>query len=194
MSTSDGNFVPPLGQRSLTPNVIAPDGSEIRFSVDASQGATKSSVVEVTLAPGEVTRPVRHQRLRRFGTFWKGQDRFGGAHLEFRRRLLLQSLYLPVTHWLSQPVGPSNSPQTPPHRSASCATQHHPGREKTRQCLWSTAGWVMRRFRGIVCPGSHGNLTINFLESYTRIYKRICLKARKGSSSLPAEQSEPGLV
>ena len=63
MSASDGNLVPPLGQRSLTPNVIAPDGSEIRFSVDASQGATKSSVVEVTLAPGEVTRPVRHQTV-----------------------------------------------------------------------------------------------------------------------------------
>jgi mannose-6-phosphate isomerase-like protein (cupin superfamily) len=63
MSASDGNSVPPLGQRSSTPNIIAPDGSEIRFLVDASQGVTKSTLVEVTLAPGEVTRPVRHQTV-----------------------------------------------------------------------------------------------------------------------------------
>jgi len=63
MSATDGNAVPPLGHRNPTPDVTAPDGSEIRLLVDTSQGATKSSLVEVTLAPGEVTRPVKHRTV-----------------------------------------------------------------------------------------------------------------------------------
>ncbi len=63
MSDSDGNAVPTLGHRSPTPDVIAPDGSEIRLLVGTDQGATNSSLVEVTLAPGEVTRPVKHRTV-----------------------------------------------------------------------------------------------------------------------------------
>ena len=57
MSDSNGDLLPALGHRSPTPDVIAPDGSEIRLLLDTNHGATKSSLVEVTLGPGEVTRP-----------------------------------------------------------------------------------------------------------------------------------------
>ena len=63
MSDSNGDIIPPLGHRSPTPDVIATDGSEIRLLVDARLGAEKSSLVEVILGPGEVTRPVRHRTV-----------------------------------------------------------------------------------------------------------------------------------
>ncbi|MBC8280366.1 MAG: cupin domain-containing protein [Chloroflexi bacterium] len=63
MSATNGNSVPPLGHRSPTPDTTAPDGSEIRLLVTDTEGATKSSLVEVTLAPGEVTRPVKHRTV-----------------------------------------------------------------------------------------------------------------------------------
>ena len=63
MTGPNSNTVPPLGHRSPTPDVTAPAGSEIRPLVVARQGAEKSSLVEVTLGPGEVTRPVRHRSV-----------------------------------------------------------------------------------------------------------------------------------
>ena len=63
MSASNSNQVTPLGRRSPTPDAIAPDGSEIRLLVGESQGASKSSLVEVTLGAGEVSRPVRHRTV-----------------------------------------------------------------------------------------------------------------------------------
>ena len=63
MTASNNDPVPPLGHRSQTPDVTAPDGSEIRLLVDGRQGAFKSSLVEVTLGPGRVTRPVRHRSV-----------------------------------------------------------------------------------------------------------------------------------
>ena len=42
---------------------MAPDGSEIRFLVAARQAATLSSVVEVTLPAGQVSRPVYHRTV-----------------------------------------------------------------------------------------------------------------------------------
>ena len=63
MTASNNDPVPPLGHRSQTPDVTAPDGSEIRLLVDGRQGASKSSLVEVTLGPGRVTRPVRHRSV-----------------------------------------------------------------------------------------------------------------------------------
>jgi len=47
----------------LKPDTTAPDGSEIRFLVGADDLATRASVVEVTLAPGHVSRPVRHRTV-----------------------------------------------------------------------------------------------------------------------------------
>lgn len=63
MSASNGNPIPPVGRRQTSPDVIAPDGSEIRLLVDSRQGAVKSSLVEVTLGVGEITRPVWHRTV-----------------------------------------------------------------------------------------------------------------------------------
>ena len=48
MSAIFGNLVHPIGHSSPTPDVVAPDGSEVRYLVGVENGATKSSVVEVT--------------------------------------------------------------------------------------------------------------------------------------------------
>ena len=63
MNASNRGLVPPVGRRSPSPQVTAPDGSEIRLLADSRQGAVKSSLVEVALGPGEVTRPVRHRTV-----------------------------------------------------------------------------------------------------------------------------------
>jgi mannose-6-phosphate isomerase-like protein (cupin superfamily) len=42
---------------------MAPDGSEIRLLADARHGGSTSSLVEVTLGSGEVSRPVRHRTV-----------------------------------------------------------------------------------------------------------------------------------
>ena len=53
----------PLSRRSGQPDVYAPDGSEIRLLTGARHGAVKSSVVEVTLPAGQVSRPVYHRTV-----------------------------------------------------------------------------------------------------------------------------------
>ena len=53
----------PLSRRAEQPDVLAPDGSEIRLLTDARSGASKSSMVEVTLAAGQVSRPVYHRTV-----------------------------------------------------------------------------------------------------------------------------------
>ncbi|MDA0263354.1 MAG: cupin domain-containing protein [Chloroflexi bacterium] len=63
MTAPNSSPIPPLGRRSPTPNAIAPDGSEIRLLVDTGQGATKSSLVEVTLPAGQTTRPIWHRTV-----------------------------------------------------------------------------------------------------------------------------------
>jgi len=63
MPISDDGPVPSPGRRNATPDVIAPDGSEIRLLATSEHGATKSSLVEVTLESGQVTRPVRHRTV-----------------------------------------------------------------------------------------------------------------------------------
>ncbi len=63
MESSHENYFLPVGRRSIKPNAIAPDGSEIRFLINADNGATKSSLVEVVLGSDQLTRPVRHQTV-----------------------------------------------------------------------------------------------------------------------------------
>ena len=55
--------IPPSGRRRNAPDATAPDGSEIRFLVDAAHGASRASAVEVTLPAGQVSRPVRHRTV-----------------------------------------------------------------------------------------------------------------------------------
>ena len=56
----ESRIVPPLSRRAEEPDAYAPDGSEIRLLADGRHGAVKSSVVEVTLPAGQVSRPVYH--------------------------------------------------------------------------------------------------------------------------------------
>ena len=63
MQTSDGGNIPPLGRRNALPDATAPDGSEIRLLATSENGATNSSLAEVTLNAGEITRPVRHRTV-----------------------------------------------------------------------------------------------------------------------------------
>ncbi|MEE8465890.1 MAG: hypothetical protein V3S68_05380 [Dehalococcoidia bacterium] len=80
MSETDANPVLPLGRRRPSPDVAAPDGSEIRLLVDARQGAVRSSLIEVTLGPGERL-PARSgtARLKRSGTCLRAGEGFGAV-------------------------------------------------------------------------------------------------------------------
>ena len=53
----------PLSIRSERPDVFAPDGSEIRLLTDGRSGASRSSMVEVALPAGQVSRPVYHRTV-----------------------------------------------------------------------------------------------------------------------------------
>ncbi len=55
-------IVPPLG-RSSDGVIIAPDGSEVRLLLTEEHRATRCSVVEVSVAAGAVSRPVRHRTV-----------------------------------------------------------------------------------------------------------------------------------
>ena len=50
-------------RRTEQPDTTAPDGSEIRLLADSRSGATRSSLCEVTLPPGQVSRPVWHREV-----------------------------------------------------------------------------------------------------------------------------------
>ena len=54
---------PPPGRAADAPDVIAPDGSEIRLLAASAQGATRASLCEVRLSPGAVSRPVYHRSV-----------------------------------------------------------------------------------------------------------------------------------
>ena len=58
----DISLVPPLGRRSGGV-IIAPDGSEVRLLLTDEHGATRCSVVEVSIGPGAASRPVRHRTV-----------------------------------------------------------------------------------------------------------------------------------
>ena len=77
---------PRLGRRGEKPDAIAPDGSEIRLVIDARHAATHSSLVEVTLAAGQVSRPVRHRTVEEVwyvlegcGRVWRQPPSAGAA-------------------------------------------------------------------------------------------------------------------
>ena len=63
MTQHSPSQVPPLANRSELPDVTAPDGSEIRLLIDHRHQARAASMVEVTLAAGQVSRPVWHQQV-----------------------------------------------------------------------------------------------------------------------------------
>ena len=73
--TVEGRPVPPLYRRGDQPDVFAPDGSEIRLLAYEGNGAGKSSMVEVTLPAGQVSRPVYHRTVEEIWYFLEGRGR-----------------------------------------------------------------------------------------------------------------------
>ena len=78
MSQHYGNQTPPLSERSDHPDVIAPDGSEIRFLINNRHFAITASMVEVTLRAGQTSKPVWHRNVEEIwyilegsGTVWR---------------------------------------------------------------------------------------------------------------------------
>ena len=54
--------VPPVGRRSGE-TIVAPDGSSVRLLLTDRHGATRCSVVEVTVPAAAVSRPVQHRTV-----------------------------------------------------------------------------------------------------------------------------------
>ena len=65
--------VPPPNRRADQPDATAPDGSEIRLLADKRDSATKSSMVEVTLPTGQVSRPVYHRTVEEIWYILEGE-------------------------------------------------------------------------------------------------------------------------
>ena len=65
--------IPPLNRRAAQPDATAPDGSEIRLLADARHAARKSSMVEVALPAGQVSRPVYHRTVEEIWYILEGE-------------------------------------------------------------------------------------------------------------------------
>ena len=70
--------VPAVARAGVEADVTAPDGSQIRLLTDARTGAERASMCEVTLAAGQVSRPVWHRNveetwyvLEGMGSVWR---------------------------------------------------------------------------------------------------------------------------
>ena len=69
-----GNPQPlPLSRRAPLPDATAPDGSEIRLLADERHAAAKSSMVEVTLPAGQISRPVYHRTVEEIWYILEGE-------------------------------------------------------------------------------------------------------------------------
>jgi mannose-6-phosphate isomerase-like protein (cupin superfamily) len=67
--------VPPAGRAAREPDTIAPDGSEIRLLATGAHGTTRASLCEARLAPGAVSRPVRHRTVEEIWHVTAGRGR-----------------------------------------------------------------------------------------------------------------------
>ena len=65
--------LPPPSRRAAQPDATVPDGSEIRLLADGRHAATKSSMVEVTLPAGQVSRPVYHRTVEEIWYILEGE-------------------------------------------------------------------------------------------------------------------------
>ena len=72
MSESNFPLLPP-SRRAEQPDATAPDGSEIRLLADGRHAATKSSMVEVTLPAGQISRPVCHRTVEEIWYILEGE-------------------------------------------------------------------------------------------------------------------------
>ena len=75
-SLTDPSEIDLAPQRAaITPDTIAPDGSEVRFLLAAAHGATRASIVEITIHAGQISRPVRHQTVEEAWYVLEGHGR-----------------------------------------------------------------------------------------------------------------------
>ena len=65
----------PVGRRAERPDAVAPDGSEVRVLAEAGHGARRSSMCEITLGPGQVSRPVAHRTVEEIWYVLTGSGR-----------------------------------------------------------------------------------------------------------------------
>ncbi len=72
MSESNVPLLPP-SRRAAQPDATAPDGSEIRLLADQRHAATKSSMVEVVLPAGQISRPVYHRTVEEIWYILEGE-------------------------------------------------------------------------------------------------------------------------
>lgn len=65
--------VPPVTRAAPPIDAVAPDGSEIRLLVSNGAHIARASLVEVTLAAGQVSRPVWHRRVEEIWYILEGR-------------------------------------------------------------------------------------------------------------------------
>ena len=70
-----GDQIPPISIRSDSPDVIAPDGSEIRLLINDRHAAANASMVEVTLRAGQTSKPVWHRNVEEIWYILEGSGR-----------------------------------------------------------------------------------------------------------------------
>ena len=63
-------------KRSDAPDAIAPDGAEIRVLIDRPQGATRLSMAEASVKPGERTACVSHRTIEEIWYVVRGSGVF----------------------------------------------------------------------------------------------------------------------
>ena len=71
--TVSKSLPPPPNRRADRPDATAPDGSEIRLLIDERHAADRSSMVEVTLLAGQVSRPVYHRTVEEIWYILEGE-------------------------------------------------------------------------------------------------------------------------
>lgn len=140
--------VPPLGCRGLEPDATAPDGSEIRLLLDERHHAQKASMVEVALAAGQVSRPVRHLQVEEVwyvlegrGQVWRCPPDAGTASVPAVSVASGDALVIPVG-WSFQ-FSVAHAP-----RFASSASPSRLGLERARRSQSQKAVSARPRFRG----------------------------------------------
>lgn len=99
------HFTPPMGHRSAEPDVIAPDGSEIRLLIDHRHAAVGASVVEVTLPAGQVSRPVYHRTVEEVWYILEGTGKVWRCPPAADESLLVPALPVAPGDALVIPVG-----------------------------------------------------------------------------------------
>lgn len=70
----DPASLPPVGRRSDVA-ITAPDGSAVRLLLTEAHGATRCSMVEVSIPAGAVSRPVRHRAVEEVWYIIAGRGR-----------------------------------------------------------------------------------------------------------------------